>query len=134
MPRKKAPSSITAIDVHVGRRLRARRLELKMSQADLADGFGLTFQQIQKYEKGTNRMGASRLAQAARILEVTPSYFFENASPRSATQNDEGVVQVTRFLADGMAMDLARAFQRIEAKDTRRAIANLVAELVGTAD
>ena len=65
MARTKGPN---AIDIHVGSRMRMRRMMLGMSQEKLADGFGLTFQQVQKYEKGTNRMGASRLQQAADIL------------------------------------------------------------------
>ena len=135
MPRKKAPSRISAVDIHVGQRMRARRMELGMSQTDLADGFGLTFQQVQKYEKATNRMGSSRLAQAARILRVAPSYFFENAGlPTTAAYDDKAVLQVAEFLSNSHAHALVRAFQRIRAKETRRAIANLVAELAGTAD
>jgi transcriptional regulator with XRE-family HTH domain len=114
--------------------MRARRLELRMTQNDLAAGFGLTFQQIQKYEKGVNRMGSSRLAQAAQILEVPPSYFFEGLGSRSEIPRDQGVARLTAFLADKDGQDLVRAFQRIKAKETRRAIADMVAELAGTAD
>jgi transcriptional regulator with XRE-family HTH domain len=67
------------IDKHVGSRLRMRRMMLGMSQEKLAVGFGLTFQQVQKYEKGVNRMGASRLQQAAQILDVSVPFFFEGA-------------------------------------------------------
>ena len=68
-----------AIDAHVGSRVRMRRMMLGMSQEKLGDALGLTFQQVQKYEKGTNRMGASRLQQAADILGVAVPFFFEGA-------------------------------------------------------
>ena len=73
---KKAPNPI---DKHVGSRVRMRRMMLAMSQEKLGDALGLTFQQVQKYEKGTNRIGASRLQQIANILQVPVSFFFEGA-------------------------------------------------------
>src|SRR3954454_19847110 len=75
-PQTKVPNSI---DTHVGRRLRMRRMMVGMSQEKLGEAFGLTFQQVQKYEKGVNRMGASRLQQAAQILDVSVPFFFEGA-------------------------------------------------------
>ena len=69
----------TAVDIHVGQKIRARRIFLQMSQTEVADGLGITFQQIQKYEKGTNRVGASRLQQISDVLGVSPFYFFEGA-------------------------------------------------------
>jgi transcriptional regulator with XRE-family HTH domain len=68
-----------SIDQHVGRRIRMQRLAMHMSQEKLGMALGLTFQQIQKYEKGTNRVGASRLQQIAQTLNVPPSFFFEGA-------------------------------------------------------
>src|SRR5436853_4963170 len=73
---KKAPNPI---DKHVGSRVRMRRMMLGMSQEKLGDALGLTFQQVQKYEKGTNRIGASRLQQISLILQVPISFFFEGA-------------------------------------------------------
>ena len=73
---KKAPNPI---DKHVGSRVRMRRMMLSMSQEKLGDALGLTFQQVQKYEKGTNRIGASRLQQISNILQVPVSFFFEGA-------------------------------------------------------
>ena len=73
---KKAPNPI---DKHVGSRVRMRRMMLNMSQEKLGDSLGLTFQQVQKYEKGTNRIGASRLQQIGQILQVPVSFFFEGA-------------------------------------------------------
>jgi len=77
---KKSPGST---DVHVGSQIRTRRQQLAMSQEKLADGLGLTFQQVQKYEKGTNRVGASRLQAISALLQVPISFFLEDASPPS---------------------------------------------------
>jgi transcriptional regulator with XRE-family HTH domain len=76
---KKSPNPI---DKHVGSRVRMRRMMLAMSQEKLGDALGLTFQQVQKYEKGTNRIGASRLQAIANILQVPVSFFFEGAPAR----------------------------------------------------
>ena len=73
---KKVPKPV---DVHVGNQVRTRRLMLGLSQEKLGHALGLTFQQVQKYEKGTNRMGSSRLQQAANILQVPVTFFFEGA-------------------------------------------------------
>src|ERR1700727_3574896 len=78
---KKAPDPI---DRHVGARVRMRRLILGMSQGKLGEALDVTFQQVQKYEKGANRIGASRLQQLARVLDVPPAYFFEDAPSREA--------------------------------------------------
>ena len=75
VPKKKEPD---AIDIHVGRRIRMRRVWRDMTQVALAGAIGLTFQQVQKYEKGTNRVSASRLTEIAAVLDVAPSYFFED--------------------------------------------------------
>jgi transcriptional regulator with XRE-family HTH domain len=75
-PKTKTPNPI---DKHVGSRLRMRRMMLGMSQEKLGEAFGLTFQQVQKYEKGMNRISASRLQQAAQILDVSVPFFFEGA-------------------------------------------------------
>ena len=74
--RKKAPNPV---DQHVGSRVRMRRMMLAMSQTNLGNALGLTFQQVQKYEKGTNRIGASRLQQISRTLQVPVAFFFEGA-------------------------------------------------------
>jgi hypothetical protein len=79
-------------------------------------------------------MGSSRLAQAAQILRVTPSYFFESAKlQQESVTDDKAVAQVTEFLGDKNALALVRAFQGIKSKEMRRAVANFVAELAGTA-
>ncbi|CAD7026027.1 XRE family transcriptional regulator [Pseudorhizobium halotolerans] len=77
-PERKQPE---AVDVHVGRRIRMRRVWMEMAQAILGEAIGATFQQVQKYEKGTNRVGASCLQQIADVLEVPVSYFFSKICP-----------------------------------------------------
>src|SRR3954451_7917614 len=103
---KKAPNPI---DIHVGSRVRLRRMMLSLSQEKLGNGLGLTFQQVQKYEKGTNRIGASRLQQIAQILQVPVSFFFEgapNQNPRSDDAEAPSPAYVSDFLAtsEGLAL------------------------------
>jgi transcriptional regulator with XRE-family HTH domain len=83
---KKSPNPI---DKHVGNRVRMRRLMLNMSQTKLGDALGLTFQQVQKYEKGTNRMGASRLQHLSQILQVPVPFFFEGAPTMQQQRNGQ---------------------------------------------
>jgi len=111
--------------------MRARRLELKLSQTDLAEALGLTYQQIQKYEIGRNRVSPSRLMRAAQYLQVTPSYFFD-AIYLPMNGADASIAQVNEFVANKHGQALIRAFQRIKSKQTRRGIVDLVAELAGT--
>jgi transcriptional regulator with XRE-family HTH domain len=87
---KKTKGSADILDRHVGKRLRVRRALLGMSQEKLADAIGLTFQQIQKYERGTNRISASRLYQFSQILGVPVTYFYEQVGDASAFISDEG--------------------------------------------
>src|SRR3977135_1506695 len=84
---KKAPNPV---DRHVGSRVRMRRMMLSMSQEKLGDALGLTFQQVQKYEKGTNRIGDSRLQQIANTLQVTVAFFFEGAPDLTGGRGQAG--------------------------------------------
>jgi transcriptional regulator with XRE-family HTH domain len=129
---EKAPNPI---DRYVGSRVRMRRMMLGMGQEKLGDALGLTFQQVQKYEKGTNRMSASRLHQSADILQVPVSFFFEGAPnvpgaapkvPGKAPMAD----YVTDFLATSDGHRLIKAFMRIESARLRRTIVGLVQEIV----
>jgi transcriptional regulator with XRE-family HTH domain len=119
------------VDRHVGSRVRMRRIMLGMSQEKLGEGLGLTFQQIQKYEKGTNRIGASRIQHIAEILRVPVSFLFEG-SPGSSTHFDEAPspTYVADFLATTEGQALIRAFMRIPEIKLRRAIVDMV-ELIG---
>jgi transcriptional regulator with XRE-family HTH domain len=110
-----------------------RRMMLGMSQATLGDGIGLTFQQVQKYEKGTNRMGASRLQQISHILQIPVPFFFEGAPQLPGQSNGNGVASsptyVAEFLATSDGLALAKAFMRIKDPEMRRRIVELVEEL-----
>jgi transcriptional regulator with XRE-family HTH domain len=119
--------ALDPVDKYVGSRVRMRRLMLGMSQEKLAHGIGLTFQQVQKYEKGTNRMGSSRLQQIANVLQVPVTFFFEG-SP-SPSSRSGGVTQhalVADFLATADGLALVHAFMRISSTVLRRDIVNLV--------
>jgi len=128
---KKAPNPI---DKHVGSRVRMRRMMLSMSQEKLGDGLGLTFQQVQKYEKGSNRIGASRLQQIAHILQVPVSFFFEGA-PHSAGHGGMSEAPSPAYVADFLAtsdgLSLTKAFMRIKSSKLRRRIVDLVEQIAG---
>src|SRR5712691_6570351 len=123
------------IDKHVGNRVRMRRMMLGMSQEKLGDGLGLTFQQVQKYEKGTNRIGASRLQHIAHILQVPVVFFFEGAPrvPGFSGTSDEAPspAYVSDFLASSDGLALVKAFTRIKEAKLRRSIAALVVAIAG---
>src|SRR5215472_16185854 len=97
---KKAPNPI---DKHVGSRVRMRRMMLSMSQEKLGDALGLTFQQVQKYEKGTNRIGASRLQQISHILQVPVSFFFEGAPAAAGRPIGIGDAPSPAYVSDFLA-------------------------------
>ena len=133
MPSIKSPNSI---DKHVGNRLRMRRMMLRMSQEKLGNAVGLSFQQIQKYEKGTNRMGASRLQQIAGVLRVPVPFFFEGLPQSSARPQVVDKAQspdyLTQFLVTSEGLALVEGFRRIKSVSLRRSIVGLVEEI--TAD
>jgi len=130
---KKAPNPT---DKHVGARVRMRRMMLGMSQEKLGDSLGLTFQQVQKYEKGTNRIGASRLQHIAQILQVPVSFFFEGAPSAQIFGRHHGMSEapspayVSDFLATSDGLALTKAFMRIEDSKVRRRIVDLVEQIV----
>jgi transcriptional regulator with XRE-family HTH domain len=124
--------SSNIVDVYVGARLRMRRTMLGMSQSKLGALLGVTFQQIQKYEKGANRISASRLQHTARVLEVAPGYFFEGAPAQSAEPGFAEASQqsyVVDFLASTEGLQLNRAFLRVRDPRVRRRIVDLVISL-----
>ena len=133
MMAKKAPNPV---DRHVGSRVRMRRMMLGMSQEKLGNSLGLTFQQVQKYEKGTNRIGASRLQQISHILQVPVSFFFEGApSVGGASGRSEGMGEapspayISDFLATSDGLALTKAFMRISDSKLRRRIVDLVEQI-----
>jgi transcriptional regulator with XRE-family HTH domain len=131
MANKKQPNPV---DMHVGGRVRLRRMMQGMSQEKLGESLGITFQQIQKYEKGTNRIGASRLQHIAQVLEVPVSFFFEDAP---GVTNEDGFAEsrpaafVTDFLTSTEGLQLNKAFIRIKDPKVRRRIVELVRAVAG---
>jgi transcriptional regulator with XRE-family HTH domain len=128
--------STTAVDTHIGHRIRARRTLLGLSQTELADAAGITFQQVQKYEKGTNRVGASRLQQFSETLGVPPSYFFEGAPTAGKKQPapQEGELSendIVSFLGTREGAALVRAFMAIKQKPIRQSAIGFLETLKG---
>ncbi|WP_426289746.1 helix-turn-helix domain-containing protein (plasmid) [Ensifer adhaerens] len=121
-----------AIDVHVGSRIRLQRALKGMSQTTLAEGLGITFQQVQKYEKGTNRVGSSRLLAIANILGVPVAWFFEDgpvSPPTSLGLGPGSGREITEFLNSAEGLSLNRAFAAIEDDKVRRKVVDLVKTL-----
>lgn len=127
------------VDVHVGSRIRLRRMMIGMSQERLGERLGLTFQQVQKYEKGANRVGASRLFAISNILDVPVEFFFadmpsgmadrsENANAPGMSEPDETSF-IMDFVSSSEGLQLNTAFKKIGSPETRRKIVDLVKTL-----
>lgn len=133
---KKQPNPI---DIHVGGRVRLRRTMLGMSQEKLGEQLGITFQQVQKYEKGTNRVGASRLQNIAAILGVPVAFFFEDAPGDAGDAAADGMSEnsstyVVNFLSSSEGLQLNRAFVKISDPKVRRRIIDLVKAIAAESD
>jgi transcriptional regulator with XRE-family HTH domain len=132
---KKTPDPI---DRHVGSRVRMQRVLMKMSQEKLGEALGLTFQQVQKYEKGTNRIGASRLQQISKTLNVPPSFFFDGAPTSgdfaSGFSEESSSQFVVDFLSTAEGLHLNRAFARIKDPKVRKKMVDLITTLAEQAD
>ena len=116
---KKAPNPI---DKHVGSRVRMRRMMLGMSQEKLGDALGLTFQQVQKYEKGTNRIGASRLQHIASILGVTISFFFEGLPSETNAARAQAIGPLAAIGVGGWHLGLPKVDEQLSIRIVRTAI------------
>ena len=128
MPKKQA----NPIDVQVGNRVRIRRMLIGMSQERLGDLLGLTFQQVQKYEKGVNRIGAGRLFEVARILNVPIDFFYEGLSTTSQPgmgETDVAAPPVMEFISSGEGLQLSLAFMKIKDTKVRKRVLDLVKSL-----
>ena len=129
---RKPPNTI---DIHVGSRVRLRRMMIGMSQEKLGEKLGLTFQQVQKYEKGTNRIGASRLHHMAEILGVPVQFFFEDmpgqkiGAAESGFAESEATPYVLDFVSSAEGLQLNRAFTRIGNPVVRRRLLELIKSL-----
>ncbi|WP_137388316.1 helix-turn-helix domain-containing protein [Rhodoligotrophos defluvii] len=126
------------IDVHVGSRVRMRRMLIGMSQEKLGEQLGLTFQQVQKYEKGSNRVSASRLYQMGRILGVNVQYFFDelphttvSAALEPGFAESAGEPIIMDFLTSSEGLQLNKAFTQIKDPGVRRKVVELVRTLAG---
>jgi len=113
-----------AVDTIIGRNLRAFRLQRGMSQEQIAEAVKLTFQQIQKYEKGSNRISGSRMAQFCQVLRVTPNDFFKGV-PGITQKTGNGALD-TRFLSTKEGVAISQAFQKIENRNLRRVVVELI--------
>ncbi|WP_455273605.1 helix-turn-helix domain-containing protein [Rhizobium herbae] len=122
------------IDIHVGNRLRSRRLVLGLSQEKLGDSLGITFQQIQKYEKGTNRVSASKLQAASEVLRVPISYFFEDHDVSAPDGLVREADEIGTFLISNEGVSLNRAFASIKNKRVRQTIITLAKALADADD
>jgi transcriptional regulator with XRE-family HTH domain len=118
-------------DAEVGRRVRSRRLECRLSQTELADRIGVTFQQVQKYEKGVNRIGAGRLQRISEALEVPISFFFGGAggSPAPTKELNGGAESVFGFLQTSGSVRIVKAFHKIKSRKARQLLVDMAEEL-----
>jgi transcriptional regulator with XRE-family HTH domain len=122
-------------DQHVGSRIRVRRLMLGKSQTELANATGVTFQQVQKYENGSNRVSASRLQQISLFLQVPVHFFFEGLPTTLKTPlREDDTSHITEFLSTSDGIALARAFTAVESPELRRHIVRLVEKITRTGD
>jgi transcriptional regulator with XRE-family HTH domain len=112
-------------DIEIGRRIRALRLERGLSQTELGNLLGITFQQIQKYEKGANRVAAGRLQRIAEALDVPITFFYSGSPDRKARADEDSVDVGLSFLETAGAVRLVRAYSKIEDRRMRRALVEL---------
>jgi transcriptional regulator with XRE-family HTH domain len=122
MGKARSPKIVASYDNEVGRRIKIRRIELGMSQSSLGTALDLTFQQVQKYEKGSNRVSAGRLQRIAQILDVPVTFFFSDL-------NEAGKSQITALLDSAYAIRMVKALNRIEDQKIRRTAVELVEEI-----
>ena len=115
-------------DAEVGRRVRSRRLECRLSQTELADRIGVTFQQVQKYEKGVNRIGAGRLQRISEALEVPISFFF-GATGGAAREANSGAESIFGFMQTSGSVRIVKAFHKIKSRKARQLLVEMAEEL-----
>ena len=123
--------SANSVDGHVGSRVRLRRLELGLSQEKLAEQLGITFQQVQKYERGTNRIGASRLHQIAIVLQAPITYFFEGATDASIARVNDAT-PLSQALSDPATVRLVRAFATISDPQLKQKAVGIIEAIAET--
>lgn len=119
-----------ALDIEIGNRIRARRLQTGVSQERLAEALGLTFQQVQKYERGVNRIACSRIVDIAAALDVPVGYFFDGVGGAAKAQAEDGVQSM---LATPEGARMATLFARIKSRPVRRRVLDLAEAVAGEA-
>lgn len=127
------PKPPNPIDVHVGRRIRMRRVERQMSRTTLGGFLGLTHQQIEKYERGANRVGASRIQEICNVLEISPSFLFEDAPGAISPSSTALPHYLIDIMATAEGVRLVEAFGRIKDPDMRQALARLLTAIAKNA-
>ena len=120
-------------DAEVGRRVRSRRLECRLSQTELADRIGVTFQQVQKYEKGVNRIGAGRLQRIAEALEVPISFFCSGAPGAPARETNSNAESIFGFMQTSGSVRIVKAFHKIKSRKARQLLVEMAEELADVA-
>ena len=128
----KAPNPV---DKYVGSRVRMRRIMLGMSQEKLGEALGLTFQQVQKYEKGVNRIGAGRLQRISEALEVPISFFFSGSTSGNATREAAGGAEsIFGFMQTSGSVRIVKAFHKIKSRKARQLLVEMAEELANVED
>ena len=118
------PRSAGKPDIEIGRRIRLRRVEIKISQSELADKLGVSFQQVQKYEKGVNRVGAARLQKIAAALDVPLTFFYDG-------DGKQREVESLLFLDSAFSLRLLRAYSKIKDQAVQRQFVTLIESIAG---
>src|SRR5271155_1431281 len=119
-------------DIELGKRIRLRRVEQRISQAELGDQLGVTFQQVQKYEKGVNRVGAWRLHQIATALDVPVTFFFDDANTGKRATGDKREVESLLFLDSAFSLRLLRAYASVKNQAVQRQFVSLLESIAAS--
>ena len=127
---KPVADPVHPVDLYVGARLRIRRKVMGLSQTQVADALGITFQQIQKYERGSNRISASKLYDAAKLLQAPVSYFFEGLDETDGGHDDGFAQRMIQFISTTEGLELAALFPRLDDRRVRRRVVDLVRAMV----
>ena len=118
--------SCSTIDQYIGARIRTRRMHLGLSQSDLGEALDVSFQQVQKYEKGMNRVSTATLIRIAEVMEVEPAHFYQGAPGMTGKRLSQAISEVDQFMATRDGLIIARAFVAIADPDVRHAVAKSI--------
>ena len=123
---------LSKYDHELGKRIRLRRVEQKLSQSDLADRLGVSFQQVQKYEKGVNRVGASRLQQIATALDVPVTFFFDDDGLGKRASDGKREVESLLFIDSAVSLRLLRAYASVKNQTVQRQFVSLIESIAAS--